>query len=206
MAQRPCGVRDGAVARDGTAGAGFCGGACGGVDDGVAADVGDAAGAAGRGGGAGSGAGGCAGGWRGRASRAEHLQPVGRCVRRGGVDAARAGRAEFGARRRRAPEEIGLEAWPPVGGTPIDLTGLYATLQAHGYGYGPSFQGLREAWRVGDAVYGRAVLPEALSSSAEGYGLHPALLDAALHVLGLAQAGGVGAATGWCCCRSSGRR
>src|SRR6185369_3432893 len=54
-----------------------------------------------------------------------------------------------------------------------------------GYGYGPSFQGLCEAWRVGDEVYGRVVLPDALSSSAEGYGLHPALLDAALHVLGL---------------------
>ena len=79
------------------------------------------------------------------------------------VDAARAGRAEFGARSAAAAEETGLEAWPPVGGTPIDLTGLYSTLQAHGYGYGPSFQGLREAWRVGDVVYGRAVLPEALS-------------------------------------------
>ena len=62
------------------------------------------------------------------------------------------------------PEEVGLEAWPPVGGTPIDLTGLYSTLQAHGFGYGPAFQGLREAWRVGDAVYGRVVLPEALSN------------------------------------------
>ena len=83
-------------------------------------------------------------------------------------------------------EEAGLAAWPPVGGTPIELTGLYSTLQAHGFGYGPAFQGLREAWRVGDAVYGRAVLPEALSESAEAYGVHPALLDAALHVLGLA--------------------
>ena len=82
-----------------------------------------------------------------------------------------------------AAEESGLEAWPPAGGTAIDLTGHYATLQARGYGYGPSFQGLREAWRVGDVVYGRVVLPEALSS-AEGYGLHPALLDAALHVSG----------------------
>ncbi|HJX21968.1 MAG TPA: type I polyketide synthase, partial [Steroidobacteraceae bacterium] len=94
------------------------------------------------------------------------------------------------------PEEVGLEAWPPVGGTPIDLTGLYTTLQAHGFGYGPSFQGLREAWRVGDAVYGRAVLPEALSGSAEAYGLHPALLDAALHVLGLAEAGDAGGGDG----------
>ena len=89
-----------------------------------------------------------------------------------------------------AAEESGLEAWPPVDGTAIDLTGLYSTLQAHGYDYGPSFQGLREAWRVGQVVYGRAVLPEALSKSAEGYGVHPALLDAALHVLGLADDGG----------------
>ena len=59
-------------------------------------------------------------------------------------------------------EEVGLEVWPPMGGTPIELTGLYSTLQAHGFGYGPAFQGLREAWRVGEVVYGRAVLPEAL--------------------------------------------
>src|ERR1700740_582863 len=89
-------------------------------------------------------------------------------------------------------EETGLAAWPPAGGQPTDLTELYATLLARGYGYGPSFQGLREAWRLGEAVYGRVVLPEALSSSAEGYGLHPALLDAALHVLGLAAAGEAG--------------
>ena len=89
------------------------------------------------------------------------------------------------------PEEAGLAAWPPVGGTPIELTELYSTLQADGFGYGPAFQGLREAWRVGDAVYGRAVLPEALSESAQAYGLHPALLDAALHVLGLVDAAGV---------------
>jgi mycoketide-CoA synthase len=79
------------------------------------------------------------------------------------------------------PEDGALETWPPVGGTPIELTGLYANLQAQGYGYGPVFQGLREAWRVGNAVYGRAELPQA-AGSAQGYGLHPALLDAALHV------------------------
>jgi acyl transferase domain-containing protein/acyl carrier protein len=89
-----------------------------------------------------------------------------------------------------AEEETNLAAWPPAGGQPIDLSGLYATLQARGYGYGPSFQGLREAWRLGEAVYGRVVLPEALSQSAESYGLHPALLDAALHVLTLAQLDG----------------
>src|SRR5262249_14735895 len=63
--------------------------------------------------------------------------------------------------------------------------GFYAALQSRGYDYGPSFQGFREAWRVGDVLYGRAVLPEVLSESAEEYGLDPALLDAALHVLSL---------------------
>jgi len=82
-----------------------------------------------------------------------------------------------------AAEETGLEVWPPAGGTSIDLTGHYARLAARGYGYGPLFQGLVEAWRVGDAVVGRAVLAEALWPSAESYGLHPALLDSALHVL-----------------------
>ena len=88
-----------------------------------------------------------------------------------------------------AADETGLAAWPPAGGEPIDLTGHYAALAARGYGYGPSFQGLREAWRVGDAVYGRVVLAEALTSSADEYGLHPALLDSALHVLGLVDGG-----------------
>ncbi|WP_280712234.1 beta-ketoacyl synthase N-terminal-like domain-containing protein, partial [Bradyrhizobium sp. BR13661] len=82
-----------------------------------------------------------------------------------------------------AAQDSELEVWPPVGGEPIDLTGHYARLAARGYGYGPLFQGLREAWRVGDAVYGRAVLAEALGASADSYGLHPALLDSALHVL-----------------------
>jgi len=45
-------------------------------------------------------------------------------------------------------------------------------------------------------VYGRAVLPEALWESAEAYGLHPALLDAALHVLGLAETGDGGVSDG----------
>ncbi|MDN3279556.1 polyketide synthase dehydratase domain-containing protein, partial [Frankia sp. RB7] len=80
-------------------------------------------------------------------------------------------------------EASALEVWPPIGGEPIDLSGHYARMQARGYGYGPMFQGLVEAWRVGDAVYGRAMLAEALWPSAESYGLHPALLDSALHVL-----------------------
>jgi pimaricinolide synthase PimS1 len=95
------------------------------------------------------------------------------------------------AQEAEATADTDLEVWPPVGGEPIDLTGHYAGLQAHGYGYGPLFQGLVEAWRVGDTVYGRAVLAEALGPSADSFGLHPALLDSALHVLTLAQVKGL---------------
>ncbi len=70
-----------------------------------------------------------------------------------------------------------LSQWPPTGAVPVDLTGFYAELAADGYGYGPAFQGLRAAWRRGDDVYAEVVLTE----QGGGYGLYPALLDAALH-------------------------
>jgi len=69
-------------------------------------------------------------------------------------------------------------AWPPPGAQKIDVDGLYARLADAGYEYGPLFQGLRAAWRVGDDVYTEAVLPD---GAVPGFGLHPALFDAALH-------------------------
>ncbi|MGW0738292.1 polyketide synthase dehydratase domain-containing protein, partial [Streptomyces sp. NPDC002851] len=53
--------------------------------------------------------------------------------------------------------------------------------QEQGIDYGPAFQGLSELWRNGDTAYGLIQLPEAMST--DGYGVHPALLDAALHTL-----------------------
>jgi acyl carrier protein len=53
-----------------------------------------------------------------------------------------------------------------------------------GLGYGPVFQGLRRAWRDGEVVYAEAALPE--DTDVTGYGIHPALLDAALHTIALA--------------------
>ena len=73
------------------------------------------------------------------------------------------------------PERLG--AWPL--GEPIDLTGCYERLAALGYEYGPAFQGLTAAWRDGDDVYAEVKLPV----DAGDFILHPALLDAALHVL-----------------------
>ena len=71
--------------------------------------------------------------------------------------------------------------WPPAGAEPLDLTGLYPALSDRGYGYGPAFQGLSAAWRLGDERYVEITL--APDTDPTGYAAHPALLDAVLHVL-----------------------
>ncbi|MEU2042072.1 SDR family NAD(P)-dependent oxidoreductase [Nocardia niwae] len=70
---------------------------------------------------------------------------------------------------------------PPSGATALDLAGAYADLDELGYAYGPAFRGLTALWRGDGEVFAEVVLPESARSQAGGYGLHPALLDAALH-------------------------
>ncbi|MFD7505222.1 type I polyketide synthase, partial [Streptomyces sp. NPDC059850] len=80
-----------------------------------------------------------------------------------------------------------LSVWPPQGATQVAVDGLYEELAGAGLGYGPVFRGLRGAWRLGDDLYAEVGFPEdAVTSGAEAerFGLHPALLDAALHALG----------------------
>ncbi|WP_234334682.1 acyltransferase domain-containing protein, partial [Streptomyces sp. NRRL B-1347] len=72
-------------------------------------------------------------------------------------------------------------AWPPPGAEPVPMTDFYADLVERGYAYGPAFQGLRAVWRRGDEVFAEAALPEEHREEAGGFGIHPALLDAALH-------------------------
>ncbi|MEH1102819.1 type I polyketide synthase [Micromonospora sp. CPCC 205561] len=78
-----------------------------------------------------------------------------------------------------------LTTWPPPGATEVGTDDLYLNLAAQGYDYGPSFIALRSAWRRGDDLFAELALPDAPAAEAGGYGLHPALLDAALHTLGL---------------------
>ncbi|MEU8386092.1 polyketide synthase dehydratase domain-containing protein, partial [Streptosporangium sp. NPDC048865] len=74
--------------------------------------------------------------------------------------------------------------WPPAGATAIELDGVYEGLAASGFAYGPTFQGLRAAWRGADGeVFAEVALPEQAASSAGAFGVHPALLDAALHAV-----------------------
>ncbi|WP_228011183.1 type I polyketide synthase [Nonomuraea phyllanthi] len=79
------------------------------------------------------------------------------------------------------PEEArDLTAWPPAGATPVPVDGLYERLADSGYGYGPTFQGLRAAWRRGAELFGEVTLDE--QGDQDGFRLHPALIDAALHL------------------------
>lgn len=80
-------------------------------------------------------------------------------------------------------------AWPPAGAEPLSLTTLYTTLAERGLDYGVSFRGLHAAWRRGDEVFAEVRLPAPLVEDARRFGVHPALLDAALHTAALAAIG-----------------
>ncbi|WP_410641655.1 type I polyketide synthase [Amycolatopsis sp. lyj-346] len=80
------------------------------------------------------------------------------------------------------PARSEAEVWPPPDATAIDVGGLYDDLTARGFGYGPVFRGLQAAWRRGDELFAEVAVPE---PEVAGFGVHPALLDACLHALGL---------------------
>ncbi|WP_156765194.1 acyltransferase domain-containing protein, partial [Mycobacterium sp. 1245852.3] len=75
-----------------------------------------------------------------------------------------------------------LSAWPPAGAVKVDAADGYEQLAARGYGYGPAFQGLTATWVRDDEVFAEVRLPDA-AGGVNGFGVHPALLDAAMHAL-----------------------
>ncbi|MFV2109763.1 SDR family NAD(P)-dependent oxidoreductase [Micromonospora sp. LOL_015] len=76
-----------------------------------------------------------------------------------------------------APHGADLADWPPRDVVPVPVD--YDRLISHGYGYGPAFQGLRSVWRRDKEIFAEVTLPV----DAGAFGLHPALLDAALHAV-----------------------
>ncbi|WP_236710521.1 type I polyketide synthase, partial [Streptomyces sp. 150FB] len=85
----------------------------------------------------------------------------------------------------RATTGFTAHSWPPAGAEALDIDGYYGRMAERGFVYGPAFQGLRAAWRQGDTLFAEVALSEAQQEEAESYGLHPALLDAALQASGL---------------------
>ncbi|MEU4312483.1 type I polyketide synthase [Nocardia sp. NPDC024068] len=73
---------------------------------------------------------------------------------------------------------------PLAEGDAVAADVLYGRLLTQGFEYGPAFQGVRRTARGEDEVLADVLLPAALSADAPGFGLHPALLDAALHAAG----------------------
>ncbi|MEU9015395.1 type I polyketide synthase, partial [Streptomyces sp. NPDC048479] len=78
------------------------------------------------------------------------------------------------------------DVWPPADATPLPVGDLYAGLAEAGFQYGPAFQGVRAAWRSDEAAYVEIELADEQRAEASLFGLHPALLDSALHTIGLA--------------------
>ncbi|MFZ1925736.1 MAG: SDR family NAD(P)-dependent oxidoreductase [Solirubrobacteraceae bacterium] len=78
-------------------------------------------------------------------------------------------------------------AWPPAGAEPVSVEDVYDELAEHGLDYGPAFQGLARAWRSGNEVFAEVLLPDGEIDRAGEFGLHPALLDAALHTMALTE-------------------
>ncbi|GLW72094.1 polyketide synthase [Kitasatospora phosalacinea] len=86
-----------------------------------------------------------------------------------------------------AADPAPLAEWPPAGAEALDLTELYPGLAEAGLSYGPLFRGLRAAWTLDGEVYADVALDRSPGSQVLGFGLHPAVLDAALHAIALVE-------------------
>ncbi|MFG2556026.1 SDR family NAD(P)-dependent oxidoreductase [Streptomyces sp. NPDC048581] len=91
------------------------------------------------------------------------------------------------AQGRLTPEPPALDStrfaagqWPPPDATELAVDGLYDRLADAGIEHGPAARALRAAWRHGDHLYAEVALPKEAGEHV-GFGLHPVLLDAALH-------------------------
>src|SRR5690606_28529004 len=74
---------------------------------------------------------------------------------------------------------------------PVDVDQYYRRLEALGLSFGPRFRAASRIWRGDGAALGEMKLPAILRSEEGGYRwIHPALLDACLHVIGAALPGG----------------
>ncbi|WP_460444117.1 type I polyketide synthase, partial [Amycolatopsis cihanbeyliensis] len=92
------------------------------------------------------------------------------------------------------PPPFDATAWPPPGAEPVPISGCYAGFAEWGFDYGPALQGLRAVWRRGTEVFAEVALP---AGEPGAFGLHPALLDAALHAAMTGEAGPTGLPFSW---------
>jgi acyl transferase domain-containing protein/acyl carrier protein len=77
-------------------------------------------------------------------------------------------------------EQATSKAWPPEGGEPLDVEELYDQLAKRGLDLGSSMQSLRAAWSRDQELFAEVSLSEEEVTDAVRFGVHPALLAAAL--------------------------
>ncbi|MCW2900318.1 MAG: polyketide synthase type, partial [Streptosporangiaceae bacterium] len=77
----------------------------------------------------------------------------------------------------------GLTAWPPAGATRIDIDGHYPARAERGFVYGEIYQGLSAVWHRDGELFAEVALSDEFRGEADRFGLHPAVLDAALQAL-----------------------
>jgi pimaricinolide synthase PimS1 len=84
------------------------------------------------------------------------------------------------------PSEISALAeptWPPLEADPVGADVVYERLGEIGVDYGEAFMGVQAVWQRGEKTFADVRLPERQRREAQPYGIHPALLDAALQAM-----------------------
>ncbi len=80
-----------------------------------------------------------------------------------------------------AAEHEPLEAWPPAGAEPREVEHVYEEIVERGLELGPAFHCMTAAWQRGNEFYAEVSLGPEQRQEATRFGIHPVLLDAALH-------------------------
>ncbi|MFB7915559.1 type I polyketide synthase [Streptomyces sp. NPDC056061] len=91
-------------------------------------------------------------------------------------------------------------AWPPEGAVPVGLDAFHTPRTDVESAHATTARAVRRAWRNGEEVLAEVALPEHLADDADAFGLHPALLDAALSLASLTgpdDTSGGAASTAW---------
>ncbi|MFC4517289.1 SDR family NAD(P)-dependent oxidoreductase [Streptomyces ehimensis] len=74
-----------------------------------------------------------------------------------------------------------LAQWPPAGAVPVNVEELYERMARQGCDVGAPFAGLRAAWWRDGEMFAEVALSDWHAGDAQGFLLHPALLEAATH-------------------------
>ena len=100
-------------------------------------------------------------------------------TRHAGGTLAASDRTDFNGRTTLQEHAAAARSWPPESTEAVNVGALYDQMALCGFEYGAAFQGLRSVWRRGEELFAEVGLPAGVEI--DGFGLHPALLDSALH-------------------------